>query len=119
MIREAALITTSCVLFIQMGLSGEIQERLGVQSRVLSCPKCMTFWSVLAWMLCARAGLVLSVAASFICAYAALWAALILDGLTALYNHLYDTITKTTDTSETPEAQPGDHDQEADTDEVS
>ena len=108
MVREAALITASCVLFVQMGLSGAIQERLKVKLRILSCPKCFSFWTVLAWTLCNGHGAIVSVAASFFCAYAALWASLILDGLAVLYNRLYEQITETTDTPEDAEARPGD-----------
>ena len=104
MITEAALITASCVLFIQMGLSGAIQELLKIRLRFLSCPKCLSFWSVLAWMMWNGHGLIRSVAASFLCAYAALWAALVLDGLAALYNWFYEQITKTTDASQDAEA---------------
>ena len=105
--REAALIAVSCVLFVQMGLAGAVQETLHFKSRILSCPKCLTFWSVLLWDLAHGTPAVLSVAASFILSYAALWMALALDGLTVLYNALYDAITETTeDTTET--AAPGD-----------
>lgn len=92
---EAALVAVSCVLFVQMGLSGAIQETLHFKSRILSCPKCLTFWSVLVWNLAHGTQTVVSVAASFILSYAALWVALILDGLTVLYNSLYDAITET------------------------
>ena len=105
--REAALVAVSCVLFVQMGLSGAIQDAVRIKSRILSCPKCLTFWAVLAWELAHRAGVVSAVAASFILSYAALWVALILDGLTVLYNSLYNAITETTE--DTPEdAAPGD-----------
>lgn len=102
---EAALLAVSCVLFVQMGLSGAIQETLHFKSQILSCPKCLTFWSVLVWNLAHNTPAVMSVAASFILSYAALWAALILDGLTVLYNSLYNAITETTeDTPEDTEA---------------
>lgn len=108
---EAALLAVSCVLFVQMGLSGAIQETLHFKSQILSCPKCLTFWSVLVWNLAHNTPAVMSVAASFILSYAALWAALILDGLTVLYNSLYNAITETTE--DTPEdAAPGDKPQD-------
>ncbi len=108
MIREAALITASCVLFIQMGLSGAIQDRLRIRIPFISCPKCLSFWSVLVWMLCHGAGVVVAVASSFFCAYAALWAALVLDGLTVLYNWFYEQITETDDAAQAAEAGPDD-----------
>lgn len=112
--REAALVAVSCVLFVQMGLSGAIQDAIRIKSRILSCPKCLTFWAVLAWELAHRAGLVSAVAASFILSYAALWVALILDGLAVLYNTLYETITETnTGAPSDPEAGAGPPDQDA------
>jgi hypothetical protein len=100
MFREAAVLTASCVLFVQMGLSQAIQEKLHFQSAVLSCPKCCTFWSVLILSLVQRQGFVYSVAASFISSYVALWLVLIYDCLATIYNYLYDKITKKTDTDE-------------------
>ena len=112
--REAALVAVCCVLFVQMGLSGAIQDTLRIRSRILSCPKCLTFWAVLAWELAHRAGPLPSAAASFILSYAATWAALILDGLAVLYNALYDAITEKDDgASEDAEAGPGPQDQDA------
>lgn len=95
---EAAMVAASCVLFVSMGLSEAVQEVLRVKLRILSCPKCLTFWTTLVWSLSHGAGFVRSVAASFIFAYAALWAALALDGLSVLYNKCYEIISKTTDT---------------------
>lgn len=97
MIREAALVTISAVLFIQMGLSSAIQENLHFRSRIASCPKCATFWSVLAYLLLTGNALVISVAASFICAYSAQWLALAYDALAVLYNSIYESITETKD----------------------
>ena len=106
MIREAALITVSAVLFVQMGLSSAIQEKVHVRSTIASCPKCATFWSVLAYCILTRNGVLTSVAASFICAYVAMWLALLYDALALLYNSIYDSITETPDTPEAAEAGP-------------
>ena len=100
MITEAALITASCVLFVQMGLSGAIQERLGFRSKILSCVRCSTFWSVLAYSLVSGNGIIPSVAASFFSSYASLWLSLLYDALAKLYNSLYESITETNDTPE-------------------
>ena len=100
MIKEAALITISCVLFVQMGLSEAIQEKLNFKSLIASCPKCLSFWSVLAFSLVNGYGLIPSLAASFIGAYAALWLSLIVDGLAVLYNSIYESITPKTDAAQ-------------------
>ena len=79
MIREAALTTLICVLFVQMGLSDAVQQVLHVRSRIASCPKCLTMWVTLACLLLHGYGILESAAASFICAYTALWLAMIYD----------------------------------------
>jgi len=118
MVTEAALITVSCVLFVQMGLSHAIQERIGFKSEILSCVRCCTFWSVLVYSLLARYGILQSVAASFLSSYAALWLALIYDALAKFYNSCYESITETTDASPDAEAGP-DKDTSGSPDEVS
>lgn len=97
--KDAALITISAVLFVQMGLSEAIQGALKFSSKVLSCPRCLSFWIVLAWSLLRRNGAIVSVAASFICAYCALWLALLYDIIATKYNKIYDKISPA-DTSE-------------------
>ena len=98
MIRETALLATSCVLFVSMGLSAAIQETLHFKSKILSCPKCLTFWSVLIFNLLTGTRPVEAVAVSFISAYVALWAALLLDSITIIYNWFYEKITEPQDT---------------------
>lgn len=93
---EAAALTASCVLFIGMGLEAEIERILSCRFKVLSCPKCLTFWSVLLFGVVTRHGFVETVAVSFLSAYAALWLTLLCDELTLLYNKLYESITQQT-----------------------
>ena len=116
MIGEAALVTVSAVLFVQMGLSGAVQETIRLRSRIASCPKCLAFWSTLAYCILTGNGIVASVATSFICSYAALWLALLYDALALIYNSAYESITETNDTSKDAEA--GADDTEATADEV-
>lgn len=101
---EVVLITVSCVLFIQMGLYDAIRNTLNIQSRIVSCPRCLTFWSVFLFSVFSKSGFLVSVATSFIASYSALWLALLYDVLAAKYNSIYDKITKTTDTSDDAQA---------------
>ena len=114
MIVEAVMLMISCVLFIQMGLSEAIQDKLHFHSVVISCQKCMSFWCVLLFLLLNRQGFVFSIAASFVLSYAALWLSLLYDFLAALYNKFYERITKTYDAAESP-----DESEASDTDAVS
>lgn len=100
--KEAALITISCVLFVQMGLSGAIQEVLHINLRIASCPKCLSWWICLAYLLTHDYGIIVSVAASFVCSYCALWLALVYDALATLYNYAYEKITNGTTESPAP-----------------
>ena len=114
---EVALITVSCVLFVQMGLSGAIQEALHISLRIASCPKCLSWWICLAYLLAHDYGIIVSVAASFVCSYCALWLALVYDALAILYNYAYKTITQ--DTVEDPQAPAGEAGSEAGPDALS
>ena len=95
MIREAALITLSCVLFVQMGLSEAIQDAIRVHVKIPSCPKCLSFWSVLAYLVLNGYGITESVAVSFLSSYCALWLSLLYDALARLYNYCYEAISET------------------------
>ena len=104
MVQEVALITISAVLFVQMGLSSAIQGILHFYPKIASCPKCVAFWSTLAYCISTEQELLVSVAASFLSAYAALWLALIYDALALLYNTAYEHSTKTNGASADAEA---------------
>ena len=99
--KDTLLITLSCVLFIQMGLSGAIQDVLHFHFKPLSCVKCLSFWSNLVYLILSRHGSVSEViGVSFLCSYLALWLALAYDALALTYNKLYEYITKADGTSE-------------------
>jgi hypothetical protein len=114
MFAESTALTLACVLFVQMGLSNALQEKLHVRLRILSCPKCFTFWSVLALTLASGNDLLGSVVVSFVCSYFALWLSLLYDYLATIYNKVYESITQTTDAKTVPDAN-----QAGSTDEVS
>ena len=99
MITEVALITISCVLFVQMGLCGAIERVLRIRFTILSCPKCLTMWGCFFYLIFNKHGLVLSLATSFLASYCALWLALIYDSLALLYNFIYEQINNPQDTA--------------------
>ena len=92
--KDALLILVSCTLFVQMGLSNAIQRVLHIHSRVLSCPKCCTFWTCLVWLVATGCRVPDAVAASFLSSYLSLWLALLHDVLAVIYNRLYEQFTK-------------------------
>lgn len=100
MIREAAMLAAGCVLFINMGLAGEIQALFPFRLRILTCPKCLTFWCVLLYNAFNGTPAAETVAVSFGLSYLALWANLLLDILTIQYNRIYEKITENPRTAE-------------------
>lgn len=96
--KDAALITVSCVLFIQMGLSEAIQKVLHIRIQIISCPKCLTMWTNLTFLILSKNRILDAVAVSFLFAYIALWLALLYDSIAVLYNMCYEKITPTQDT---------------------
>ena len=87
--KDAILITLSCTLFVQMGLSEAVQQATRLRLRVLSCPKCCSFWVCLAYLTLTGHRIVDAVAASFLLSYISLWLALGYDALAQIYNNLY------------------------------
>ena len=119
MITEVALITVSCVLFVQMGLSRVIEGILHLRFIVLSCPKCLTMWFCLFYLVLNNYSPLLSIATSFIASYCALWLSLFYDAVAIFYNYLYEQITQTQDASEDAERSESSTDAQADSNEVS
>ena len=105
MIRDAAMVTIACVLAIQMGLVGAVEDFLHYEFRVLSCPKCATFWVSLGVHLLSSRPIIDSVAASFIASYVANWLALIYDAFAVLYNKYYEKLSE--QTTDTDKEEPG------------
>lgn len=97
MIYEVVLLIISCVLFIQMGLSEAIQNIIKVDLIILSCPKCLTFWSVLLYCVLSNYDFIICLATSFISSYIALWLVLLYDLLAITYNKCYEDINKEDD----------------------
>lgn len=91
--KDVALLTVSCVLFVQMGLSDAVQERLRIRIRVLSCVKCSVFWADLVYMLVSGCRPIESVAGAFLCSYVGLWMALGYEWAALYYNRSYERIT--------------------------
>ena len=100
-----------CVTANHLGLIGKIEEIMGefpllkkfIEKRnhipVISCPKCFTFWSVLAYGLWSVgfSDLPLLLAVSFLASYAAIWIELFEGFIDTLYQKLYDKIYPTED----------------------
>ena len=109
MIEDIALIMVSVVLFIHMGLADAICRVTKVRFWLLQCPKCLTFWCELLYLLIvARMPVLQSIAISFIMAYLALWIELCFGYVSRLYEILSDELYSTNTTTKDDEQSPPD-----------
>lgn len=99
---EAAMIMFSCVAVNHLGLVAAIEDIIRRPLFVINCPKCLTFWSILAYMMLhvGFTDMPKVIAASFLFAYLSLWLQLLLAFTDRLFNKLYDKIHSTADTAD-------------------
>ena len=94
---EVAAITTSCVMSIHMGLVDAVLKFYGMEDKdipIIRCPKCLTFWSVLLFLVLTRHNVILSLATSFLASYIGIWLDLILGIMDEWYEDIYNRISK-------------------------
>ena len=98
--RDIACIVFVCTAVNHLGLIKAIEGVIRHSLPVINCPKCLTFWSVMAY------GIYVSVinlgnivatlphllAISLLCSYLALWLELLMYAIDTLYNKIYGTI---------------------------
>lgn len=89
---DIASIVFVCVTANHLGLVKAIAQVLGVELRIVSCPKCFTFWTVLIYMTFTWHGMLTSLAISFLCAYLAIWVELTEGFIDTIYLWLYEKI---------------------------
>ena len=90
---DIASIIFVCVTANHLGLVSAIEEQLEKELVIFNCPKCFTFWSVLAFQFVTNChGLMKMLAVSFLASYLAIWLELLEGYIDTLYNKLYDTI---------------------------
>lgn len=99
----------ACIVFVcttanHLGLTGAVIALFSKKREtlpVVSCPKCLTFWCVLAYGLQAGApGVARLLAISFLAAYMAVWLELAEGIIDRLYEHIYEQIYTTADTAD-------------------
>ena len=108
---DIAWIVVACTSANHLGLIAAVESVLHRRLPVVNCPKCLTFWSTLAYLLACfltgddallRGGLIAALlpavprmlAVSFLAAYSALWLELTMYFVDTLYNSIYDQISK-------------------------
>jgi hypothetical protein len=100
---EVAAIMTSCVMAIHMGLVDAVLKFYGIEDKdipIIRCPKCLTFWAVLLFMVLTRHNVILSLATSFLASYVGIWLDLLLGKMDVWYEDIYKRISEGEDPTE-------------------
>ena len=84
-----------------LGLVSAAESICGMRLPVVNCCKCLTFWTVMAYMISCGHGIIAALAISFLCAYMAIWLELIMGIADKIYDRIYDKI-YTADTDDAP-----------------
>lgn len=90
---DIAGIVFVCVTMNHLGLITAIEGVIKHQLPILNCPKCLTCWSVLAFMVITAQDIITSLAVSFLASYSAIWLELFEGFIDTLYLKLYGKIT--------------------------
>jgi hypothetical protein len=102
---DVVLIMFSCVMSIHMGLIDAFIEAYNTKNTdvpIITCPKCLTFWCVLAYMIISKGDVVHSIATSFLASYTAIWLDLLLGKLDGIYEKIFADIRKDERPDDTP-----------------
>lgn len=91
---DIASIVFVCVTMNHLGLIAAIEVVIKHKLPIINCPKCLTCWSVLAYMVITTHDIITSLAVSFLASYIALWLELLEGFIDTLYLKLYGKITE-------------------------
>jgi len=91
---DIAGIVFVCVTANHLGLISAIEGVIKHQLPIMNCPKCLTCWSVLAYMVTTAHDIITSLAVSFLASYIAIWLELLEGFVDTLYIMLYGKITE-------------------------
>ena len=92
--RDVASIVFITTAVNHLGLIGAIEGIIRHRLPVIDCPKCLTCWSVMAYLTVTGCNVLTSLAISLLCSYLAIWLELSMYAIDTLYNKVYDTIDK-------------------------
>lgn len=104
---DVILITFSAVAVNHLGLTAAVEKTVRRRLPVINCPKCLSFWTVLAYGIachnsqCPIVNYTLqAVAVAFLSAWSALWLDLFMGIIDKLYLFIYEQIYSATDTAD-------------------
>ena len=100
--RDIACIVFACTAVNHLGLIAAVERVIRHKLPVVSCPKCLTFWSMMACGVAEENSSLFTLhsslrllAVSLLCSYLAVWLELIMYAVDTLYNRIYGTIEDT------------------------
>ena len=100
--KDVAMLVFTAVMINHLGLIEAVEKIINHEIPIVNCCKCLSFWSVLAYMLLTGHGFITCIATSFLCAWAATWIELLFGIIDYYYCKIYENFyTKTTDTEDT------------------
>ena len=88
---------------IHMGLVDAVLKFYGIEDKdipIIRCPKCLTFWAVLLFLVLTRHNVILSLATSFLASYVGIWFDLLLGKMDVWYEYIYKRISEGEDPTE-------------------
>ena len=86
MVKTALMVMMAAVLAHHLGLSEAVAK---VVSKILKCPRCLSFWTVLFVLVILGNDPVFAVALSILMAYLSIWSGLLLIWLNDLYERIW------------------------------
>ena len=92
MLSIIASITFVSVTANHLGLIKAAEELIEEELVIVNCPKCASFWSVLAYLLLSGQNIIYALATALLASYAAIWLELLEGYIDTLYNTLYEKI---------------------------
>lgn len=100
--RDIAAIVFICTTVNHLGLIAAMERTVKYMLPIINCPKCLTFWCVLAYNICSFgfSDISSTLAISLLSAYLAIWLELLEGIIDKLYNYVYDKIYSTTNTTD-------------------
>lgn len=86
MVVIALIVMMTAVMAQHLGLSDAVAK---VVSKVLKCPRCLSFWTVLFVLVMLGCDLIIAMGLSVLMAYLSIWIGLLLGKLNYLYDKLW------------------------------
>lgn len=86
MVVIALIVMMTAVMAQHLGLSDAVAK---VVSKVLKCPRCLSFWTVLFVLVMLGSDLIIAMGLSVLMAYLSIWIGLLLGKLNDLYDKLW------------------------------